>query len=98
MSCENGGTRVRVVLSAYDSRGGVEPLIGLAVRLRGLGAEVMVCAPSDDLPLRGVPFTAIGRSPRELMSGPVTGTITERAAALIAEQFAKLPAVLEGAD
>lgn len=29
---------MRVVLSAYDSRGGVEPLVGLAVRLRGLGA------------------------------------------------------------
>ncbi len=89
---------MRVVLSAYDSRGGVEPLIGLAVRLRGLGADVTVCAPPDELPLRGVPFVPIGRSPRELMSGPLTGTIQERAGALIADQFAKLPAVLDGAD
>jgi vancomycin aglycone glucosyltransferase len=29
---------VRVLLSTYDSRGGVEPLVGLAVRLRELGA------------------------------------------------------------
>jgi len=37
---------VRVLLSTYDSRGGVEPLAGLAVRLRALGAEVRVCARS----------------------------------------------------
>jgi vancomycin aglycone glucosyltransferase len=35
---------MRVLLSTYDSRGGVEPLVGLAVRLRELGAEVRVCA------------------------------------------------------
>lgn len=36
---------MRVLLSTYDSRGGVEPLLGLAVRLRELGAEVRMCAP-----------------------------------------------------
>jgi vancomycin aglycone glucosyltransferase len=35
------------LLSTYDSRGGVEPLVGLAVRLRELGAEALVCAPPD---------------------------------------------------
>ena len=34
-------------LPAYGSRGGVEPLVGLAVRLRAPGAEVRVCAPPD---------------------------------------------------
>jgi len=38
---------MRVLLSTYDSRGGVEPLAALAVRLRALGAEVRVCAPPD---------------------------------------------------
>ena len=38
---------MRVLLSTYDSRGGVEPLVALAVRLRELGAEVRVCAPPD---------------------------------------------------
>jgi vancomycin aglycone glucosyltransferase len=38
---------MRVLLSTYDSRGGVEPLVELAVRLRALGAEVRVCAPPD---------------------------------------------------
>ncbi|RGC67241.1 hypothetical protein C5N14_19795 [Micromonospora sp. MW-13] len=36
---------MRVLLSTYDSRGWVEPLAGLAVRLRAAGAEVLVCAP-----------------------------------------------------
>ena len=35
---------MRVLLSTYDSRGGVEPLLGLAVRLQALGAEALVCA------------------------------------------------------
>jgi len=38
---------LRVLLSTYDSRGGGEPLVGLAVRLRELGAEVRMCAPPD---------------------------------------------------
>jgi UDP:flavonoid glycosyltransferase YjiC (YdhE family) len=38
---------VRVLLSTYDSRGGIEPLAALGVRLQALGAEVLVCAPPD---------------------------------------------------
>jgi vancomycin aglycone glucosyltransferase len=30
---------MRVLLSTYGSRGEVEPLVGLAVRLRALGAQ-----------------------------------------------------------
>ena len=36
---------MRVLLATYRSRGDVEPMVGLAVRLRALGAEVRVCAP-----------------------------------------------------
>jgi vancomycin aglycone glucosyltransferase len=39
---------MRVLLPAYGSRWDVEPLAGLAVRLRALGAEVRVCAPPDE--------------------------------------------------
>jgi len=39
---------MRVLLPAYGSRGDVEPLAGLAVRLRALGAEVRACAPPDE--------------------------------------------------
>jgi vancomycin aglycone glucosyltransferase len=35
---------MRVLLSAHGSRGDVEPLLGPAVRLRSLGAEVRVRA------------------------------------------------------
>ena len=38
---------MRVSLSTYRGRGDVEPLVGLAVRLRAIGAEVRVCAPPD---------------------------------------------------
>jgi hypothetical protein len=40
------GRDVRVLLSTDGGRGD-EPLVGLAVRLRALGAEVRVCAPPD---------------------------------------------------
>jgi vancomycin aglycone glucosyltransferase len=38
---------VRVLLSTYRGRGDVGLLVGLAVRLPALGAEVRVCAPPD---------------------------------------------------
>jgi vancomycin aglycone glucosyltransferase len=51
---------VRVLLSTYDSRGGVEPLVGLAVRLRELGAEARVCAPPDCAGLAEVGVMPVG--------------------------------------
>ena len=39
---------MRVLLSTYGSRGDVEPMGGLAVQSRALGAEIWVCAPPDD--------------------------------------------------
>jgi len=36
---------MHTLLSVYDSRGGAEPLAGLAGRWREPGAEVRVCAP-----------------------------------------------------
>jgi vancomycin aglycone glucosyltransferase len=54
---------MRVVLSAYGSRGDVEPMTGLAVTLRTLGVEVRVCAPPDCAELLanvGVPLVPIG--------------------------------------
>jgi UDP:flavonoid glycosyltransferase YjiC (YdhE family) len=43
----NGSRDVRVLLSTCGGRGDVEPPVGLAVRLRALGAEVRGCAPPD---------------------------------------------------
>jgi len=52
-----------MVLSTYGSRGDVEPMAGLAVRLRTLGAEVRVYATPDYAELLarvGVPLVPIG--------------------------------------
>jgi len=54
---------MRVLLPMYGSRGDVEPLVGLAVRLREPGTEVREYAPPDcaELPARvGVSPVPIG--------------------------------------
>lgn len=56
---------MRVLLTTYGARGDVEPLVGLAVQVRALGAEVRVCAPPDQefaelLAGVGVPLVATG--------------------------------------
>jgi vancomycin aglycone glucosyltransferase len=40
---------MRVLLSTYGSHGDVEPMVGLAVRLRALGTEMPVCAPPEEV-------------------------------------------------
>ncbi|MER6952213.1 glycosyltransferase [Nonomuraea sp. NPDC000554] len=95
---------MRVLLSTYGSRGDVEPLVGLAVRLRELGAEVRVCAPPDEDFARrlagvGVPLMAVGRSARALAAGaPPASSLPERAAEVIASQFEVVTAAAEGCD
>ncbi|MFE2166960.1 glycosyltransferase [Streptomyces sp. NPDC059447] len=97
---------MRVVLSAYDSRGGVEPLVGLAVRLRERGAEVLVCAPPDEefakrLAEVGVEMVPTGASVRDLVTGktpPTPGGVPRRAAELVAAFHANVTAVAEGFD
>jgi UDP:flavonoid glycosyltransferase YjiC (YdhE family) len=57
------------VLCRHDSRGGVERLVALAVRLRALGAEAQVCAPPDcaeRLAEVGVPLVPVGQRVRRL--------------------------------
>jgi vancomycin aglycone glucosyltransferase len=63
---------MRVLLSTYGGRGDVEPMVGLAVRLRALGAEVRVCAPPDwaeRLAQFGVPLVPNGPPVRQMMHG-----------------------------
>jgi vancomycin aglycone glucosyltransferase len=38
---------MRALWTTYGSRGDVQPLVGLAVQLGALGAELRVCAPPD---------------------------------------------------
>jgi vancomycin aglycone glucosyltransferase len=98
---------VRVLLSTWGSRGDVEPLLGFAVALKELGAEVRLCAPPDfsDLAARvGVEMLPAGRSVRELVHGghdrrPSTPADAPRVAAeLVAAQFETVAAASDGCD
>jgi len=97
---------VRVLLSTYGSRGDVEPLVGLAVRLRELGAEVRVCAPPDKefaelLTGVGVPLVPAGRPVRPMVTGatpPPAADLPRRAAEMIAAYFDTVAAAAEGCD
>ncbi|MFC5746288.1 glycosyltransferase [Actinomadura rugatobispora] len=97
---------MRVLLSTYGSRGDVEPLAGLAVRLRALGAEVRLCAPPDEefaerLAGVGVPLVPVGPSARALTTAaapPTPAGLPRRAAELIAGQFERITAAAEGCD
>ncbi|GAA2378845.1 glycosyltransferase [Nonomuraea africana] len=97
---------MRVLLSTYGSRGDVEPLVGLAVRLRELGAGVRVCAPPDEdfaqrLAGVGVPMVPVGQSARALTTAappPSSADLPRRAAEVIASQFDAVMAAAEGCD
>jgi vancomycin aglycone glucosyltransferase len=97
---------MRVLLSTYDSRGGVEPLIGLALGLRALGAEARVCAPPDcaeRLAEAGVPLVPIGPPVRPLVHGATppsarAADVPQIAAGIIAAQFDTLLPAARGCD
>ncbi|MEV0295305.1 glycosyltransferase [Nocardia sp. NPDC050710] len=93
---------MRVLLSTYGSRGDVEPMVGLAVRLREFGAEVRVCAPPDFAELLagvGVPLVPFGRSVRALVTGATPAASASRIAAdLVAAHFDIVAAAAEGCD
>jgi vancomycin aglycone glucosyltransferase len=95
---------VRVLLSTYDSRGGVEPLAGLALRLRELGAEVRMCAPPDcaeRLAEVGVPLVPVGEPVRQLVHAatpPSAADVPRLIAELIAAWFDVVAAAAEGCD
>jgi vancomycin aglycone glucosyltransferase len=94
---------VRVLLSAYGSRGDVESVAGLAVQLRALGAEVRVCAPPEEefaerLAGVGVTLVPVGLPVRTMMPPGSPAAALERAAELIAAQFNTIGAAAEGCD
>ncbi|MFE7774473.1 glycosyltransferase [Streptomyces sp. NPDC057445] len=97
---------MRVLLSTYGSRGSLEPIAGLAVRLQELGAEVRVCAPPDEefakrLAEVGVEMVPTGRPVRPLVTTVTPGSavgLAQRAAELMAAQFDTVAAAAEGCD
>ncbi|MCQ8827952.1 glycosyltransferase [Streptomyces malaysiensis] len=97
---------MRVVLSTWGSRGDVEPLAGLAVRLRELGAEARVCAPPDEefaalLARAGVELVPLGPTVRSVVTGerpPSAADAFRLAPELVAARFDTLTAAAEGCD
>ncbi len=86
---------MRVLLSTYGSRGDVEPMVGLAVR---------VCAPPDFAELLarvGAPLVPVGQPMRPMVSGatpPSAADLPRRAAELVAAQFDTVAAAAKGCD
>ncbi|WP_307190382.1 glycosyltransferase [Actinomadura hibisca] len=98
---ESGGSGMRVVLVTYGSRGDVEPMTGLALRLQALGAEVRLCAPPDFAELLdgiGVPLTPLAWPIRALATGAVPGrtSLSDIAADLTAMAFETVTSLAEG--
>lgn len=95
---------MRVLLLTYDSRGGVEPLLGLASRLRELGAEVRMCAPPDceeRVAEVGVPLVHAGQPVRKLVHGatpPTAADVPRIAAELMTTYFETVARAAEGCD
>src|SRR5215203_2371442 len=101
----NGSSEMRVLLSTYESHGDVEPMVGLAVRLRALDAEMPVCAPPDKefaelLARVGAPLVPVGQPVRPLVTGatPPSADLPRRAAELVAAQFDTVAGAAEGCD
>ncbi|OBH42564.1 glycosyltransferase [Mycobacterium mantenii] len=96
---------MRVLLSAYDSRGGVEPLAALAVQLRTLGVDARVSAPPDAefvelLAGVGVRMLPLGDSLRAMKTGatPSEEDLRRHLDGLIAAQFDTVAAAAQGCD
>ncbi|HZW14941.1 MAG TPA: glycosyltransferase [Brevundimonas sp.] len=98
---------MRILLSTFGSRGDVEPLAALGAALRSLGAEAVVCAPSDAefaalLDRAGVPlapaFTAVRTWAADAMANRPPMPLPERAAQVMAAQYEALSAAAEGCD
>lgn len=98
---------MRVLLSTYGTRGDLEPVVALAVRVRALGAEVRVCAPPDaefaELLARvGVPLVPFGKPWHSESVGPTAEErvedVDEFVAGYIAATYGTLAEAAEGCD
>ena len=81
-------------------------MVGLAVRLRALGAKMPVCAPPDKdfaelLARVGAPLVPVGQPVRPMVHGatpPLAVDLLRCAAGLVAAQFDTVAAVAEECD
>jgi vancomycin aglycone glucosyltransferase len=100
---------MRVLLSAWGSRGDIEPMLALAVQLRDQGVDVLMCAPPDfteHAARANIPMIVAGSSVRDLVHGvnesgikPSSPADAPRvAAALVASQFETVAPAAKGCD
>jgi vancomycin aglycone glucosyltransferase len=100
---------MRVLLSTIGSRGDVQPLLALAMELKGLGQQVKMCVPPDFrdwIESFGISVTPIGPELRTLTASkspamPVSVSPERRrelAAGTVATQFETVAAAAEGCD
>ncbi|TCO54122.1 glycosyltransferase [Actinocrispum wychmicini] len=97
---------MRVLLTTWGSRGDVEPLAALAVAVRDLGAEAVVCAPPDEefvklLARADVPLVPLGPSVHSVVAGPRPPTgqdAFQLAPALVAARFETFGEAAKGCD
>ncbi len=95
---------MRVLLTTFGSRGDVQPVLGLAIALRELGADARVCAPSDQefielFAAAGVPllpaFTQVRKWLAEIMPKRATIDLPKLAAQVMAAQYEAISAAAE---
>ena len=98
---------MRLLVAAIGSRGDVQPVVALAVRLMELGQDVRVCAPPDfreQIEGFGIPFTPVGPELRSTgrtspSAAPPTPEQRRRMVAdSVAAQFDAVRAAARGCD
>ena len=100
---------MRVLLSTIGTRGDVQPLVALALRLRALGHEIRLCVPPDFqdwIEGLGFPVTPIGPELRKIMAAASQATPLppspegrrRLAEGTVATQFETIPAAARGCD
>jgi vancomycin aglycone glucosyltransferase len=95
---------VRVLLSTIGSRGEVQPVVALAVRLRGLGHDAVVCAPPDfeawarSLGVEYVPVGPELRGTAKAAGVPTPEQRRQMVEGTVADQFRAVGAAARGCD
>jgi vancomycin aglycone glucosyltransferase len=100
---------MRVLLSTIGSRGDVQPVVALALRLRALGQEAHLCVPPDFrewIDSLGIPVAPVGpelrgataANPRPTPAPPSLERRRELAEATVANQFEAIAAAARGCD
>jgi vancomycin aglycone glucosyltransferase len=97
---------MRVLLSTIGTRGEVQPVVGVATRLRAVGHEAVVCAPPDFrdwVESLGIPFVPVGPELRGIATQgervlPTSEQRQQMIEGTVAAQFAAVAAAADGCD